>query len=90
MLNLWKEQKEQGDIVKKVIIGCTGILSGALIYALRLVAAAILTVSDAIRGGNAGLDLGLKWLEKTSLFLSVSFFILGVLFLILGLRENEK
>ncbi|WP_181873755.1 hypothetical protein [Paenibacillus prosopidis] len=54
--------------MKKVIIGCTSILSGALIYALRIVAAAILTVSDAIRGGNAGLDLGLKGLRRLPYF----------------------
>lgn len=57
-----------GLYLKKVIIGCTSILSGALIYALRIVAAAILTVSDAIRGGNAGLDLGLKGLRRLPYF----------------------
>lgn len=42
--------------MKKIIVGCTCILSATILYGLRYVTAPLLCIGNSIRGGNA--DIG--------------------------------
>lgn len=77
--------------MKTTIVGCTFIICASIIYALRLVAGAILVVRDSIKGGNAGINNGLEWLGSTPFVVTVLLFIIGLILIFFGIKEhNDK
>jgi hypothetical protein len=80
-------------MMKKMIIGSIGVLSGVLLYGLTLIASAIYTLYIvAPNGGGYDRKLGvfgsaLKEIGTMPLFIGGLFFLVGIFYIIIGIKE---
>jgi hypothetical protein len=79
--------------MNKIIIGSIGVLSGVMLYGLTLIASAVYTLYIvALDGGGYDRKLGvfgsaLKEIGTMPLILSGSLFLVGILYIIIGIKE---
>lgn len=85
---------KEGTGLKKVIIGAIGVLSSVILFGLSLVSASIYSFYLTTSGGggwtpNLGpFGTALKEIGAFPVILSVLFFLVGIYFIVMGIRDQ--